>query len=247
LTSPLCASARASHGRPSAGNTIIELNKVLGSAHQVLVDGSKGSGNYYQSWPFITYLTNNPDSYPGLGKNALRSMIRQYRRGSNDTPLHALQTVAGSTQVQKIVGRYWARMAYVDIGHSQAQAKFNGMRARISYANLDRNGNGYRVKPARAPKYMGANIIPLKGSGNISARVTSSQPFTATFAIKGGGRVRYVDLVNGSGSATLSGGEEATLVVVNTPGQLIQYDGFKIAGAVAQGLDYTLQLTGATA
>jgi hypothetical protein len=220
---------------------------VLGSSHQVLVDGSKGSGNYYQSWPFITYLTNNPDNYAGLGKDALRNMIRQYRRNSNDTPLHALQIVAGSTKAQKIVGRYWARMAYVDIGHRQAKAKFNQVRARINYANLDRTGNGYKVKPGRAPKYMGANIIPLKGSGNISARVTSSQPFTATLAISGGGRVRYVDLVNGAASASLAGGEEASLVVVNTPASLIQYDGFSITGAVAQGLDYSVQLTGATA
>jgi hypothetical protein len=61
------------------------------------------------------------------------------------------------------------------------------------------------------------------------------------------GSVRYVDLENGSGSAMLASGEEASLVVVNTPDALIQYDPFQISGDVARGLDYTVQLTGATA
>jgi hypothetical protein len=44
----------------------------------------------------------------------------------------------------------------------------------------------------------------------------------------------------------LAEGEEASLVVVNTPAMLIQYDPFSISGDVARGLDYTVQLTGAT-
>jgi hypothetical protein len=34
--------------------------------------------------------------------------------------------------------------------------------------------------------------------------------------------------------------------VVNTPSALIQYDPFSISGDVARGLDYQVQLTGAT-
>ncbi len=58
--------------------------------------------------------------------------------------------------------------------------------------------------------------------------------------------MRYVDLMNGSGEATVESNEEASLVVVNTPDALIQYDPFSIGGDVAQGLDYTVTLTGAT-
>jgi hypothetical protein len=94
---------------------------------------------------------------------------------------------------------------------------------------------------------MGANIIPLKGTGKITAKVTSSAPFTATLAVLAGDEsVRYVDLVDGAGETTLESGEEATLVVANTPAALVQYDGFKISGEVAKGLDYTVALTGAT-
>ncbi|MEY4509030.1 MAG: hypothetical protein RLZZ450_1152 [Pseudomonadota bacterium] len=246
MTSPLCEPARKEAGQPE-GKTIIELNKVIGDSFQVIVDGSQGSGNYYQAWPFLTYLTNNPDGWAGLGPSTLGTMLLSHKR-NNETPLHVLERVAAPTKVQKIVGRYWARMAYVDIGHKQAQAAFTAARSRLNYANLDGSGSSYKVKAARAPRYMGANIIPLKGSGKITAKVTSSAPFTATLAVRASsGMVRYVDLEGGAGEATLESGEEATLVVANTPATLLQYDGFKLSGAPAnQGLDYQVELTGAT-
>jgi len=247
MTSPLCAASRAKFSRPE-GRTIMDLPKVLGSSHQVLVDASRGSGNYYQSWPFITFLTNNLDAYPGLGKDALRDMIRKYKRGSNETPLHALQTVlGGSVKVQDVVGRYWARMAFVDIGHAQGKKLFEGMKSRINFRNLDGSGSSYKVKAARRPRYMGANINPLKTSGGeVSVQVKSSGQFTATLSIKGrGGAVKYVTLKGGSGSATVGPGEEAALVVAHTPA-LVNYDGFSITGAVAQALDYEVTLKGAT-
>lgn len=246
MTSPLCAASRAKFGL-AEGKTIIELNKVLGDSFQVMVDGSQGSGNYYQAWPFLTYLTNNPDGYAGLGATALRDMFRKHMR-NNETPFHVLERVAMGTKVQQIVGRYWARMAYVDIGHEQAQAAFMSGRSRINFANLDASGSGmYKVKAARQPRYMGANIIPLTGSGMVTVQVTASGGgFTATLAIRASsGTVRYVDLPNGSGSAMVESGEEASLVVANTPAALIQYDPFMISGDVARGLDYTVQITGA--
>jgi hypothetical protein len=246
MTSPLCDASRKQYGQKE-GRTIIELPKIINNAAQVLVDGTQGSGNYYEAWPFITYLTNNPDNTPGLGKNALREMIRKYKRGSNETPLHALERVAAPAKVQAIVGRYWARMAYVDIGHDQAQKIFQSSKGRFNYNNLDSTGGGsYTVKASRQPKYMGSNIIPLKGAGPISVKVSASSPFTATLAVRSsGGRVRYVDLVGGAGGTTVESGEEATLVVANTPA-LINYDPFGLTSDVTRGLNYQVHLTGAT-
>lgn len=199
-------------------------------------------------WPFLTYLTNNPDNFAGLGKDALHQMMVQYEANSNETPLHVLQRVAGNATAGDIVGRYWARMAYVDIGHEQAQAAFEQQKDSINYANVDKSGDGYAVKSARAPRYMGANIIPLTVSGgSVEAKVTSSGVFTATLAIKGSDAVRYVTLENGAGSAEVASGEEASLVVANTPKTLLQYNGFELEGSKANdGLDYSFTLTGAT-
>ena len=246
MTSPLCAESRKLFGEPE-GKTIIELNRVIGDSYQVIVDGSSGTGNYYQAWPLLTYITNNPDHYTGLGTTALRDMFRQHD-GNNETPLHVLERVAMPVKVQTIVGRYWARMAYLDIGHKQAQDAFLKSRGSLNFANLDSSGNQtWRVKASRQPRYFGSNIIPLTASGDVTVKVSSSSPFTATLSIRASsGSVRYVDLANGAGQATLASGEEASLVVVNTPAALIQYDPFSIGGDVAAGLDYTVQLTGAT-
>jgi hypothetical protein len=246
MTSPLCAAARDEFG-VAEGDTVIELNKVINDAHQVIVDATSGSGNYYQAWPLLTYLTNNPDGYPGLGATGLRDMFREHNR-NNETPLHVLERVAAPTSVQTIVGRYWARMAYLDIGHAQAQERFFSMRGSLNFANLDSTGSGmYRVKAARQPRYFGANITPLNATGNVTVAVTSSDPFTATLSIRASsGAVRYADLPGGSGQATLASGEEASLVVVNTPAALVQYDPFNLGGDVTSGLDYQVQLTGAT-
>ncbi|KAI0451303.1 hypothetical protein F5B21DRAFT_487495 [Xylaria acuta] len=250
-TSSLCASARSAHGQ-SATATEINLRKVIGDSFQVIVDGSVNTGNYYEAWPFLAYITANPDNFAGLGQTAVRDMIRQYSRGSNETPLHSLDRIATSATAQQVVARYWARMAYVDIGHATAQQVFLQQRSSINYANLDSQGSGtYKVKSARQPRYMGANIIPLKKSGDatVTAKVTASKAFTAVLAVRNtsSGTTRYVDLANGSGSTAVSSSEEASLVVINTPASLIQYDPFSVGSDVQAGLDYTVTLTGATA
>ncbi|KAB5551080.1 hypothetical protein GE09DRAFT_964872 [Coniochaeta sp. 2T2.1] len=254
ITSPVCAAARARYGQPE-GKTMIDLGKVIGDSYQVIVDGSKNTGNYYQAWPFLVYLFNNPDNYTGLGHDIFPNVWTKYKRNSNETPLHVLDRLVGpAVKIQEVVARYWARMAYVDIGHAKAQAQFASQRRSLNYANLDaQQGNGrYRVKAARQPRYMGASIIPLKGTGPtgtaVGVNVTASAPFVAALAVKAaGGAVRYVGLPKGSGQAVIGGGEEATLVVVNTPDALDLYDPFSLTADVSRGLDFQLQLTGATA
>ncbi|KAK1985314.1 hypothetical protein LZ30DRAFT_686290 [Colletotrichum cereale] len=247
-TSTLCADARTKHNSPE-GRTMFDANKVIGDSFQVIVDGTVGSGNYYQAWPFLTYLTNNPDNIAGLGTDTLHQMMVQYEQDSNETPLHVLDRVlGGNATAAEVVGRYWARMAHVDIGHQQAQDVFNEAKDRINFANVDESGSGYTVKSDRAPRYMGANIMPLATSGGqVDVKVTSSGEFTATLAIKGSSEVRYVALANGAGSAEVASGEEASLVIANTPKTLILYDGFQLADSEAnKGLDYSFTLTGAT-
>ncbi|KAI1111491.1 hypothetical protein F5Y14DRAFT_310470 [Nemania sp. NC0429] len=248
ITSPICAAARAKYSQPE-GDTLINLGKVISDSHQVIVDGTAGSGNYYDAWPFLTYITNNPDNYTGLSMRDFPNVWLKYQRNSNETPLHVLDRLASPVRIQKIVGRYWARMAYVDIGHPKARDVFDRTKGGFNYANLDSQGSGrYRVKASRQPRYMGANIIPLKATGSVvSATVTANSPFTATLAVRAStGTVRYVDLVDGKGQITLGGGETATLVVANTPNTLYLYDPFYLSSDVMKGLDYQVQFVGAT-
>jgi hypothetical protein len=249
LTSSLCEGARNRFG-VQPGATIIDLNRVIGQSYLLIVSNQ----NYYEPWPFLTYLTNNPDNYPGLGRMALPNLMRNHPR-NNETPLHVLERIASPIRVQTILGRYWARMAYLDIGHPRAQEAFFSRRGSLNFANLDSAGSQtYRVKSARRPQYGGANIIPLTGTGNVTVTVTnlgngqSESNFTATLSVRSNaGAVRYVDLPNGSGQATVASNEEASLVVANTPNTLYQYDAFQTGSSSPEaiGLNYQIQITGA--
>ncbi|KAF2795500.1 hypothetical protein K505DRAFT_239762 [Melanomma pulvis-pyrius CBS 109.77] len=249
-TSSLCENGRSKFGQ-STTLTEINLEKVIGDSFQVIVDGSVNSGNYYEAWPFLSYLTNNPDNFTGLGSNTIRESFAQYSKGSNETPLHAFARLSTSNSIQRVVGRYWARMAFVDIGHPTAQSVFLERRKALNYANLDSQSNSiYKVKAARQPRYMGANIIPLTKSGTavVTAKITTGGTCTATLSVRNtsNGTTRYIDFANGSASTSITASEEAAIVVANTP-SLIQYDPFSLTSDVNTGLDYTLTLSGATA
>jgi hypothetical protein len=138
-------------------------------------------------------------------------------------------------------------MAFVDIGHPQAHQVYLNVQGSLNYANVDSKGNGvYAVKSARRPQYMGANIIPLKASaGSVSVQITASAKYTATLAISGSSGIRYVD-VNASATAQVASGEKISLVIANTPDNLILYDPFSLSSEAKQGLDYSFTLTGAT-
>ncbi|KAM0424475.1 hypothetical protein ACHAPT_010399 [Fusarium lateritium] len=250
-TSDICAEAREKHGQ-STSPTEIDLEKVIGDSFQVIVDGSTDSGNYYQAWPFLTYLTSNPDDFAGLGQDVMRQLMVQYPEESDETPLHTLSRVSENATVAEIVGSYWAHMAYLDIGHPSAKETFLSQRDSLNFDNLESQGSGsYKVKADRQPRYMGSNIIPLttSGDGKVEVKVACDAAFTATLAIHetSSGNVRYVSLADGAGSASVASGEEASLVVANTPAELINYDGFNLSEDVQKGLDYTVTITGATA
>jgi hypothetical protein len=247
MTSPTCAASRKKYGF-NPYPTKLRWEPVINNAHLVLVDGTPGKGNYYQSWPFLAYLTYNPDRIKGLGNFAVRDMIRAFKKPSNQTPLHSLATIIAPTPVNEVVAKYWARVAVGEVGHPNSRARFESARRGLNFASLDKSGNGYTVKGARAPKYMGAGVHPIKGSGKVSVQVTSGMPFTAMISVRSrSGAVKLVALPKGSGEATINAGDEAALVVVNTPGSLVIYNGFQIAqSAAAKTLSYKVKISGAS-
>lgn len=258
LTSPYCEAARTEYDIKQP-TTIIDqmhtLQTVYGQSYSVICNDQ----NYYQAWPFLTYLTNNPDQYPGLGKFAVQDLMRKYDLGSNETPLHTLERIAAPTKTQTILGRYWARMAYMDIGLPVGHKDFLSSRGTLNFANnLDAAGDQtYKVKASRKPQYGGANINPLEvsGTGDVSIAVTNlgngltESNFTATLAIRAKDDsvpVRYVDLPHGMGQATIASQEEASLVVVNTPDELYLFDPQSVGSPENVGLNYQVKITGAT-
>lgn len=253
--SPAHAQVATKYGQ-TPYSTIFDANVVIGQSQLSIIHRN----NLYQIWPFFTYLTNNPDNFPGLGRDAIRSLIRQHQ--GQETPLHTLARMTAPITVQQIMAQYHARLAYVDINHSLAQQRFMQVRNNASfhqqaYNNLERIGtNEYRVRASRRPMYGGSNIIPLGFTGeeelyfsvqNLGNGLTESA-LTATLAVRAAnGSVRYVRLVDGVGFVELQLGDEATLIVVNTPTTLYQFNAFESTddSPDRRGLDYQVQMIGA--
>jgi hypothetical protein len=248
MTSPFCEPARKKYGFSNSISSKLRWEPVINNAHLVLVDGTPGRGNYYQSWPFLAYLTYNPDNIKGLGKYAVRDMIRAFRKPSRETPLHGLARMLNTTTVNRVVTQYWARAAVGEIGHPSSRARFESARRGLNFAALEKTEELFTVKGARAPKYMGAGIHPIKGNGRVSVQVSSEMPFSAMISVRDrSGRVRLVDLPRGSGEAVVGAGDEAVLVVVNTPEALVIYNGFEIdKSPAAKSLNYKVKISGAT-
>lgn len=249
-TSSICAKARQRNGL-DVQPTDMDLEKIIGDSFQVLVDATPDTGNAAEAWPFLTYLTNNPDNFGGLGQDTVKQMMAKYRDGSNETPFHTLDRISKKVSIGQIVGRYWARMAYVDIGHPSAKDYFLGERANINYANLDTEEPGvYRVKPERQPQYMGANIIPLttEGSATIRIKVKADDKYVGTVVVfnKKSKKTQYVNLVGGNAAVSIKKDEEASLVIANAPSKPIMYYPGALTEDVQKGLDYSVKISGAT-
>ncbi|KAG8626667.1 hypothetical protein KVT40_005612 [Elsinoe batatas] len=257
-SSSFCASAR-SKANAKEGWTLFTPQIVIGASYLSIIDATRNVfNNEYQSWPFIHYLTMNIDKYPNLGRDMVRTLFNTYNSTANETPFHTLQRLVGpSVKVQKMLTKYWARMAYIDFADTKWYTQYYYTASSVSYDNLDYTSvaNTYRVQQARQPKYLGASIIPLvvSGTGQNTIRVTGNMPFSATLSILGADRtarnVRYVNVPAVPGKFVkavkfaLKEGEDATLTVVNTPRQLLTYDTRATnEGDVAKGLDFTVKM-----
>ncbi|PNS16763.1 hypothetical protein CAC42_4727 [Sphaceloma murrayae] len=256
-TSPLCAASRQKFN-DTGGWTLFQPQVVVSYSYLTLIDATQ-AGNDYFAWPFLAYMTTNLDNYAGLGRDIMKKMFNRYKVNSNETPFHTLQRILGQkATVQQVVKNYWARMANADFNNTMMYTQLFYYNSQLNYDNLYANGtNTYRVKTAKQPKYFGASIIPLNVTSSdrsATVRITAPSAFSATVAVKdtsaSGFSVRYIDvaITKNAGRATFKLGEneQATLTVVNTPKELLQYDGrVTNTGAVAEGLDFRITMKGA--
>ena len=132
------------------------------------MDGSAGSGNYYEAWPFLSFLTYNPDNFTGLGSDTIRQSFLQYSKGSNETPLHTFARLSTATSIQEVVGRYWARMAFGDIGHPTIQSVFDAQHGLGNQCTRSESGESLQC-------------ITLRERGRLESHGFSTQPIRCVF------------------------------------------------------------------
>ena len=222
--------------------------------------------NYYEVWPFLLYLSYNPDNIDGLGIDFVKRMISEAKQ--NEHPFDTIARLSGSS-AQYIFGSYAKRIATFDFGAKQAyQSEFSKKLAESPYYwNLfytvpEDNGTGWLQAPQEeAPMQGGINVIPLNVTGDtisVDFRGVSDDGNAGWQAcivtVDGSGRESYSDLFgNGeSMSVTASGAAAAYLTVSAMPAKIRMANAFDKENvkpyrdsAERRRYPYEIRLTGA--
>lgn len=196
--------------------------------------------NYYEVWPFLVYMSYNPDNLPGLGLDSVKRMISEAK--PNEYPFDTITRMFG-TDAQTVFGHYAKRMATFDFGAKSAyQKQFNDKLAQspfywnLFYTVLDTHGDGVYVSPEEdAPMQSGINIVPLSVTGDsisVDLRGLSDDPNAAWQAcivtVDSHGMETYSDLFGSGESMTISanGAASAYLTVSAMPKELYKVNAF---------------------
>ncbi|MBQ9111545.1 MAG: hypothetical protein IJY06_09300 [Oscillospiraceae bacterium] len=129
--------------------------------------------DYYAAWPFLQYLTENPDNLEGYGTDFVKTMLQEGQR--DEYPLTMIDRLAPA-DMKDTLGHFAKRMATLDL------AQQDRYRARLNqlfwngawnwgeiYTPLDRSTddpNYYTVPTERAPQQAGINLVPLNPTGD---------------------------------------------------------------------------------
>ena len=196
--------------------------------------------NYYEVWPFLVYLSYNPDNIEGLGVKAVKRIISEAR--TNEYPFDTITRLFGA-DAQTIFGNYAKRMATFDFGAKDAyQDEFRKKLAQspffwnLYYTVLQDNGSGWlQVPQEEAPMQGGINIVPLTITGDtVSAELRGiSDDGNAGWqacivTVDANGKESYSELF-GSGqkvSVSAKGTVSAYLTVTAMPEKLVRVNAF---------------------
>lgn len=135
---------------------------------------------YYEAWPILQYLTDNPENTPGYGKNFVAKLLN-YRPANLQTTFYEVLNACKdpSVSLEDTIGAFASHMAAMDFAMKENyNKKINKMYIEGSlfpqqrYTIAEKYGeseNTYTVPYERYPQAMGYNIIPLSGAGKIAA------------------------------------------------------------------------------
>ncbi len=208
--------------------------------------------DYYAAWPFMIYLTENPDQLEGFGQYFVRDMLQQGQ--VDEYPLTMIERLTPQTNFKDTLGHYAKRMATFDLEHQDAyRARLNELLAQGSWnwqqiytmlEQVDGTQNVYSVPTERAPQAAGLNLIPLTITGS-----EISVTFHGLTNVKGAdwracivqedanGVSTYSDLFRDGETVTMAVGANTTaayLTVIATPDS----DTYVPCGLAYQGSEF---------
>ncbi|PXV86319.1 F5/8 type C domain-containing protein [Lachnotalea glycerini] len=213
--------------------------------------------NYYDAWPFLVYVSENPDHMTGLG---MELMVKMFRDSTDELMFDKLQRISGIS-TKDMLGGYARRMVTLDFDRQSSYMSYLNELLKDSanyskiYTTLESTSDGWlKVTDAKAPQQGGYNIIPL--DIDLSSETVTIQ-FQGDSSVSGAdyrvsivtkttnGETRYSTMWNsGSNSITLQGDEEKAYVVVcATPDTMLDLTSYDVN---AVGTKYPYQIKIAT-
>lgn len=124
--------------------------------------------DYYASWAFFQYLTENPDNLDGYGADFVKKMLQEGQ--PDEYPFEQVERLAAA-DLKETLGMYAAHIAGLDFKKGDAyRARLNELLESGSwnwqqiYTMLEEvsgKTNTYAVPTEKAPQFAGINIIPV--------------------------------------------------------------------------------------
>lgn len=129
--------------------------------------------DYYAAWPFLQYLTENPDNLAGYGNDFVKTMLQEGQ--VDEYPFDMVDRLA-EADMKDTLGHFAKHMAGLDFENGDAyRARLNELLSAGSwnwqqiYTMLEPVAGIeglYKVPTERAPQYAGLNIVPLNVMGS---------------------------------------------------------------------------------
>ncbi|MBQ8687668.1 MAG: N-acetylglucosamine-1-phosphate uridyltransferase, partial [Ruminococcus sp.] len=230
--------------------------------------------DYYAAWPFLQYLTENPDDLAGYGTDFVKALLQEGQ--ADEYPFDMVERLA-EADLKDTLGHFAKHMAGLDFENGNAyRARLNELLSAGSwnwqqiYTMLEPVAgveNTYQVPTERAPQHAGMNIIPLTVTGDIITVTLNGQTDIAGADWRAcivqqlsDGSCVYSDLFSDGetmSATAVSGAAAAYLSVVATPdnntytkaglpyGPDSEFAESKLAYTDKQQYPYSVVLTGA--
>ena len=125
--------------------------------------------DYYASWAFFQYLTENPDNLDGYGADFVKKLLQEGQ--PDEYPFDQIERLAPA-DLKETLGLYAGHIAGLDFKNGDAyRARLNELLDSGSwnwqqiYTMLEKVSgkvNTYAVPTEKAPQFAGINVIPIK-------------------------------------------------------------------------------------
>jgi carbonic anhydrase/acetyltransferase-like protein (isoleucine patch superfamily) len=212
---------------------------MLKHSHYWLAHGT----NYYDCWPLLQYLHENPDGLVGYGDGFIVDLMQDTSADQNIYEM--IGSLAPETSVKDALGHLTKRMAAVDFDHQDLylDARDDLLDSRLKKYRVltelepvpDRDG-WWRVPIEHAPLQSGFNIVELEPTGGtITVELEGIEGVrpdadwrAALVAEEDDGSTRYSELIDGgTTSLSVAETERCYLTVAATPDEMLDVSAFE--------------------